>query len=147
MINSAGMVVVHYNNNEFKVLLLRAYSYWDFPKGKLEEGEGLLEAAIREVKEEAGIVDLNLNWGMDTFSTAPYSRPQKIATYFLAETFDDKVTLAINPELGKAEHDEARWLSFNEAKSISHPRIQEVLEWAEKKIKNQKKNDFMPTCK
>ena len=33
---------------------------WDLPKGCVEKGETIKSAAIREVKEECGIIDLNL---------------------------------------------------------------------------------------
>ncbi len=49
----AGGVVF---NERREVLLLRdRMGFWVFPKGHLEEGEGLLEAAVREVYEETGI--------------------------------------------------------------------------------------------
>lgn len=139
MINSAGMIVVRNTQSGFKVLLLRAYSYWDFPKGKIEGQESPLEAAFREVKEESAITDLHFSWGDDSYVTEPYSRPQKIATYFLAEVFNDRVILGVNPVLGRPEHDEYRWFSFQEAKEISHPRIQQALSWAENKILNYNK--------
>ncbi|MGH8579780.1 MAG: NUDIX domain-containing protein [Gammaproteobacteria bacterium] len=32
--------------------MLRAYNYWDFPKGTVEPAEDPFEAACREVEEE-----------------------------------------------------------------------------------------------
>lgn len=51
---SAGGIVL---NGQGQVLLTQHSSnhYWGFPKGNLEEGESMKEAALREVKEEAGI--------------------------------------------------------------------------------------------
>lgn len=49
----AGGVVV---NDEGKVLLIRHYNgTWVFPKGHVDPGETPLEAALREVVEEAGV--------------------------------------------------------------------------------------------
>lgn len=49
---SAGGVVVFGN----AVLLLKKYNGdWVLPKGKIEKGEGKEDAAVREVREEAGI--------------------------------------------------------------------------------------------
>ncbi len=43
-------------NLEGKVLLIRdRQGYWCFPKGHLDEGESLEQAALREVEEETGI--------------------------------------------------------------------------------------------
>ncbi len=50
----AGGVV---RNAQGDVLLLKHKSgSWVFPKGHIEPGETLLEAALREVEEEAGVV-------------------------------------------------------------------------------------------
>ncbi len=38
-----------------KMLLIRRNGRWDLPKGKVEPGETLLQAAFREVEEETGI--------------------------------------------------------------------------------------------
>lgn len=52
-IEAAGGVVV----NDQKVLMIKRFGFWDFPKGKREEGEELDLCAIREVQEECGITD------------------------------------------------------------------------------------------
>ncbi|MFO7859140.1 MAG: NUDIX domain-containing protein, partial [Ectothiorhodospiraceae bacterium] len=52
---SAGVVVVRREAQGWRCLLLRAYQYWDAPKGRVEAGETPLEAARREVREETGI--------------------------------------------------------------------------------------------
>lgn len=74
---SAGIVVVRKENNNLFLLMMRAYNYWDFPKGKIEIGERVIEAAIRETKEEAGIDDLNFSWGVDHTQTEPYGSIKK----------------------------------------------------------------------
>ena len=52
-IDAAGGVV---ENNKKQVLLIFRDGFWDLPKGKLEKGEDVKEAAIREVEEECGLV-------------------------------------------------------------------------------------------
>jgi 8-oxo-dGTP pyrophosphatase MutT (NUDIX family) len=60
---SAGVVVVRNVNGSWLFLMLRAYRNWDFPKGLVEAGEKPLEAAIREVREETLIDELQFTWG------------------------------------------------------------------------------------
>ena len=51
MTQSAGVVVVDWRKPEPLILCVRAYSNWDFPKGVVEKGESLVQAAIRELME------------------------------------------------------------------------------------------------
>ena len=104
---SAGVVVVRETDDGARLLLLRAYRNWDFPKGQVEAAEDPLAAAIRETREEAGIVDLEFVWGEDSIDTAPYARG-KVARYFVARTRAERLTLPINRALGRAEHHEYR---------------------------------------
>ncbi|RRQ20985.1 NUDIX domain-containing protein [Thiohalobacter thiocyanaticus] len=128
---SAGVVVVRKAREQRLYLLLRAYNYWDFPKGKLEPEETPLAAAIREVEEESGIRDLCFDWGEAWIETRPYSRPLKIARYYLARTDTGHIALGVNPELGRPEHHEYRWVTIGQAQRLLTPRVLRVLEWAE----------------
>ena len=60
---SCGFVLVRETEDGLKTLMLRAWHHWDFPKGLREEGEEAIGAAVREVGEETGIQDLNMDWG------------------------------------------------------------------------------------
>ena len=71
---SAGVVVVHLGEAAVQYLLLRAYKNWDFPKGLVEPGEGPLDAAVREVKEETTLDNLSFDWGLDYIDTGPYNK-------------------------------------------------------------------------
>ncbi len=57
IVEAAGGLVA---NKEDKILFIHRLGKWDLPKGKLEKGEGVKEAAVREVEEETGITDLEL---------------------------------------------------------------------------------------
>jgi len=132
---SAGVVIVTQEKGQWRYLLLRAYSYWDFPKGMVEEGEEPIKAALREVKEETGITDLEFHWGYGYRETPPYNKG-KVARYYLAETKTKNVQLLINPAIGRAEHEEYRWLSYEEAVKLLAPRVKPVIEWAERTLTN-----------
>ncbi len=54
---AAGGLVTNENN---ELLMIFRRGKWDLPKGKLDEGETLEECAVREVKEETGIGNVEL---------------------------------------------------------------------------------------
>ena len=126
---SAGVVVVRQTAEGWRFLLLRAFNHWDFPKGMVEPGEEPLDAARREVREESLINDLEFRWGEPSTRTGPYSRG-KVACYFIATTRTEEITLPVNPELGRPEHSEFRWVDYDEAVQMVSPRVRPVLRWA-----------------
>ena len=130
---SAGVVVIRNEASKWLFLILRCYRNWDFPKGGLNNGESFIDAAIRETEEETSIKDLNFNWG-DTYCDTTIYANRKVARYFIAQTEQSLIALPINPALGKAEHDEYKWASIEEARNILPPRLQPILEWAFERI-------------
>ena len=132
---SAGVVVVSRADDDWQVLLLRVYNYWDCPKGVVEAGEDPLAAARREVREETSLEELDFHWGEDFFETAPYSG-NKVARYYLAGSESQQVELPVNPQLGRAEHHEFRWVGFDAAAKLVVPRISDVLVWARTRVES-----------
>ena len=126
---SAGVVVLRWNDGHPDFLLLRAFRHWDFPKGLVESGEEPLAAAIREVEEETTIDDLDFRWGHLFKETGPYNRG-KVARYYLAATGQSTVILPVNPELGRPEHHEFRWVNFSAALALASPRLRPIILWA-----------------
>lgn len=127
---SAGIVIVKRNPDGWNFLLLRSHDSWDFPKGGVEEGEEFLQAAIREVREETTITDPDFIWGFDFVETRPYRHGQKIARYYLAATVQEEISLPIVPALGRAEHEEYRWMNYQEAYPMVSARVRRVMIWA-----------------
>ena len=126
---STGVIVVRRERDTWLYLLLRAYNYWDFPKGIVEVGEDPLAAACREVEEETGLTDLVFSWGHDYRETEPYGQA-KVARYYVAETRQREVVLPVSQELGRPEHHEYRWLSYKEVRELLVPRLTRILDWA-----------------
>jgi bis(5'-nucleosidyl)-tetraphosphatase len=126
---SSGVVVVTAAQLELKYLLLRAYRNWDFPKGLVEAGEEAIDAAVREVREETTLEDLSFDWGFNFIETGPYNKG-KISRYYIARSKVTQVLLPVNPELGKPEHHEARWVDFDTALGMVSPRLKPVVQWA-----------------
>lgn len=125
---SAGIVVLHAEAKQWRVLLLRAYRNWDFPKGLVESDEAPLSAAIRETEEETGIPReaLIFRWGERYFETAPYAG-NKVARYYVAQTHHTHVQLMPLPGRTRAEHHEYRWCLFAEAQQLMVPRLHTIL--------------------
>jgi 8-oxo-dGTP pyrophosphatase MutT (NUDIX family) len=106
-IHSAGGIV---RNEKGEIaLILHDGEYWGFPKGVIEEGETPLEAARREIGEEAGITDLALKKEFP-----PYERPRgkdagkpnprmKTIHMFLFDTPQEKFVLT------EPRHTAGRW--------------------------------------
>lgn len=128
---SSGVIPVYRaaNGAQPQVLLLRIYHYWDFPKGIVLPGEDPLQGALRELWEETTVDAVKFPWGQDYYETEPYSYG-KIARFYIGEVATQKCEIPINPEIGRAEHHEFRWVSFEEARKLLVPRLQSVLDWA-----------------
>jgi bis(5'-nucleosidyl)-tetraphosphatase len=126
---SAGVVVMRRFPEGWRCLVLRAYRNWNFPKGLVEDNEAPRDAAQREVLEETSLSDLRFHWGEEYKETLPYAG-RKVARYYIAESPADPVSLPISEELGRPEHDEFRWVSFDDAEDVLPPRLSIVLDWA-----------------
>ncbi|HEY1351332.1 MAG TPA: NUDIX domain-containing protein [Ktedonobacteraceae bacterium] len=60
---SAGAIILRAMDGQVKIALahrLRATRIWVLPKGHVEPGETLRQAAIREVREETGLIRIQL---------------------------------------------------------------------------------------
>jgi len=58
---SAGGIVIKLTDEDPKILLIKdSYGRWTWPKGKIEQNEKPEDAAIREIKEETGLKNLEL---------------------------------------------------------------------------------------
>jgi 8-oxo-dGTP pyrophosphatase MutT (NUDIX family) len=57
LVKAGGGLVLNEND---EILMIFRRGRWDLPKGKLDEGESIEECAVREVKEETGLVDVRL---------------------------------------------------------------------------------------
>jgi bis(5'-nucleosidyl)-tetraphosphatase len=95
---SAGIVLFRADGERAFLLLRSAVTrrpVWEFPKGAIEEGESLREAAVRELGEEAGLgpADYSLLDGFQEEERYVFTRAdaggrvliRKQVTYFLAE--------------------------------------------------------------
>lgn len=116
------------------LLLYHGRNYWNFPKGKLEEGERATAAFLREVEEETGLKrgDLKIISGFQATDRYMFSEGRtyyrrihhkayaehargtvlKIVIFYLVETKKSEVVIS-------EEHDGFGWFSYHEALRIS----------------------------
>src|SRR4051794_6125462 len=130
---SAGGGVVREVKGSLGFFFFWAFCNWGFFQGKIGGGGEALQAAIREVKEETLIESLQFRWGEVYRETAPYSH-KKVARYYVAQTTTEAVTLPVRPELGRAEHNEWRWVTFEQGLALCSPRLDPIIRWAAETI-------------
>lgn len=113
---SAGIVIFRRVEGEIKFLFLyRSRGTWDFPRGRMEEGERSWQTAFREVREETGLrrSELIMHPNFKVYEKFPYMREGKnifkVVIFYLAETTQSRVRIS-------SEHEGYGWFSYPEAR-------------------------------
>jgi len=131
--HSAGGVVLN-RKGQILVVNQRGCS-WSLPKGHIEKGESILEAARREIYEESGVKKLKFvrllgsyersrmgSTGGEVPARSNDGAKKKKLTFFLFETDRDALQ-PIDPD-----NPEARWVDRRDAPELlTHPKDREFL--------------------
>ncbi|MDE1833041.1 MAG: NUDIX domain-containing protein [Candidatus Micrarchaeota archaeon] len=130
---SGGSIVYTESNGKRLYLLLKSRGrggYWGFPKGHVEKGESMADAAVRETREESGLsVRLIPYFRRDTgyLFTKDNVRIKKSVVYFLA-----RLPKPIRPRIQKKEIQASGWMELERAmRAIPFSNIREVLKEAD----------------
>ena len=110
---SAGIVLFRKEESKKLFLLLHYPSgHWDFVKGKMEKGESVHQTAIREAKEETGIIDIVFLNDFEEWINYNFQHEgeliDKKVVFFLAETKTKDVEIS-------HEHLNYTWMDYNSA--------------------------------
>lgn len=126
LIHASGGVVRSGN----ELLFIKRLGFWDLPKGKIEKGESVELAAVREVEEECGISNVILERFLcTTYHT--YKMKDKNClkkTDWFSMRYDGDEILV--PQL-EEDITEVKWINqsnLNEVKANTYPSILDVIE-------------------
>ena len=94
---SAGAIILGEIEGELKIALAqhqRTDKIWVLPKGHVEDGESIEEAALREIHEEAGLDNVQLIMHLGTITRESIKRngdlEHKTIHFFLAYALENK---------------------------------------------------------
>jgi len=103
---AAGGLVM---DEDRRLLAFRRGGKWDLPKGKVEKGEGIEAAALREVREECGLRTLELGAALpDTWHTYERKGRQHLKRthwFLMRGTAKDELVPQTDEDI-----DDVRWL-------------------------------------
>ncbi len=125
--HSAGGVVVKSEDDGIHVLLIKPHNRnrWQLPKGTIDPGETSEHAAVREVREEAG-VDVEL---LERLKPVTFFYQMKGQRYVKTVDFYLMEYVAGSPSDHDHEVDDARWFPAKEAlRTLTFESEQEVVE-------------------
>jgi 8-oxo-dGTP diphosphatase len=113
VVRAAGGLVWRMGSGSKELVVVHrpAYDDWSFPKGKLEDGESEVQAALREVEEEIG-VRCALGRDLGTVSYVDGKGRPKIVRYWEMTVADQRELRADN------EVDDARWVTLADAEAL-----------------------------
>lgn len=111
-IHSAGGIIVH--NDKVLVITSALRGSVDFPKGKIEKGEVVEAAAIREIKEETGYtVEIESKLPSVTYDFEKHGElRRKTVDYFLMRIVEGSELVK---NLQPGEDFENLWLNYTDA--------------------------------
>lgn len=127
---AAGGIV---RNTKGEILFIFRNGKWDLAKGKLDKGEKIEQAALREVEEETGIKKLKLG----SFFQVTYHIFKRNGVYKLKETHWYNMTSEYTGKLKPQEEEgitKVKWLNANKIEKAldnTYPNIEKLFKTIE----------------
>ena len=136
---SAGFVLFR-DTPEGRLYLLLDYGrHWDYPKGHLEAGESAWQAAVRELREETGIRQVDRVGKFQRDMLYEFYSPQKgkivkTVTFFAGRTRTSEVAVS-------HEHSGFAWLPYDEAmRRLTYDNAREMMRAVEETMPGAERN-------
>mgnify|MGYP001586489851 FL=1 len=126
------------------LLIYHGRGYWNFAKGKLEQGEQSYQAAFREVAEETGIPSRSVRLEKNFKMTDKYVYQRdgqkyfKIVIFFLAQAEKPEIKLSY-------EHEGYGWFLHKDAQRLlKHHNSKEILRKANQHLSQKNSANALP---
>lgn len=110
---SSGAIVYNFLDDNIKFLIVKhVLGHFSFPKGHIENGESEIDAAVREVLEETGIL-ISIDTNFKRINTyCPYKNVTKNVMYFVG------IPVSGVAKAQETEILEAFWADYVSARNI-----------------------------
>jgi 8-oxo-dGTP pyrophosphatase MutT (NUDIX family) len=126
-VHAAGGAV---QDEQGRLLVIKRLGKWDLPKGKLDKGEQVEAAALREVEEECGIDGLRILRPLEvtwhTYERKGRQHLKRTDWYLMSGSSEKKLTPQTEEDI-----EEVRWMTRDEVarmKEQTYPSLVKVLE-------------------
>lgn len=133
---SGGLV-----NSGNKILLIFRRGKWDLPKGKLDDGENIIDCALREVKEETGVEHLIYQQFLCTSYHTYYENEKHILKeshwHLLRGDDRDKLVPQTDEDIQKCE-----WVSTDNLEPYLENAPTSIIDVVKNGLKSLKKSSF-----
>lgn len=104
IMEAAGGIV---ENDKEEVLMIFRRGHWDLPKGKIEKKETVEDAAVREVKEETGLQNVDLqdliHTTYHTYIDRKDRRVLKVSHWYIMKTLDTNLIPQAEEDIEEAK--------------------------------------------
>ncbi|MEK7140207.1 MAG: class I tRNA ligase family protein [Patescibacteria group bacterium] len=118
--NAIHAIVKHWSENKYLVLFWKKVNWVTFVTGGIDTGESPQEAAVREIKEETGYINLKLKKELPRSHSKFYHTPKKENRFAHFSNFYFELQNGEQKELSdeEKENHELKWVSPDEVEKV-----------------------------
>jgi ADP-ribose pyrophosphatase YjhB (NUDIX family) len=124
-------------NEQLRLLAIHRLGVWDLPKGKVDEGEAVDAAAVREVREECGLVKVELRERLcetwHTYERKGHKHLKRTDWYLMQASSGERLVAQQEEDIS-----EVRWMDQNgiaELRAGTYPSLLGVIDAWERAVR------------